>query len=140
MTSRRATMAAVVGLLGALIFVAGAGHVYLRRWRRAAVWFVGGVAGLVALSLAFADPAVESLAALPPEVTAPYFLFLSLSVADAYLVASGTTATTDLPGPLGGDESGEAGGTSDSSGRTTDPGLRFCWYCAASLPESVDRE
>lgn len=136
-TGRRATVAALVGLAGVSVLVAGAGHAYLRRWRRAAVWFVGSVAGLVAVAAAFSDPAVASLTGLPVTVTGPYVLFLLLSVVDAYAVASGV-AGESLPGALRATE--PEGITCASCGRTTDPRLRFCWYCAAALPESAERE
>lgn len=138
-SQRRATVAALVGLAGALVLIAGAGHVYLRRWRRAAVWFAGGVAGLVALTFAFVDPTVSSLTALPVTVTGPYFLFLTLSVADAYAVARGMAAR-GVPGPMEADEAAEGGVSCESCGRTTDPRLRFCWYCATTLPESAEGE
>lgn len=135
---RRATIATLVGLVGAVLLVAGAGHAYLRRWRRAGIWFAGGVAGLLAVALAFADQSVDSLAALPLTVTGPYLLFLILSVADAYAVARGA-GEGGLPGPLGA-TADEEGVACESCGKTTDPELRFCWYCATTLPESVGEE
>lgn len=137
-TRRRATVAALVGTVGAAILVAGAGHVYLRRWRRAAVWFVGGVAGLAALVIAFSDPSVTELAALPMTVVGPYLLFLSLSVADAYAVGQGVA--DGMPDGPPGAAKAEGGVACESCGRSTDPQLRFCWYCSATIPETVEGE
>ncbi|WP_410765385.1 zinc ribbon domain-containing protein [Haloferax sp. DFSO60] len=84
---RRALVAALVGVLGASLGIAGAGHVYLREWRRAIAWFsfVVGV-GLVLLST-FATPTPSSFDSLPPEVTVPVIVLLFLSALDAYRIA-----------------------------------------------------
>lgn len=164
---RRATVAVLVGLVGATIMVAGVGHVYLRRWRRAATWFGGGVVFFAALIVTFADPTATSVASVPPSVLAPYFLFLTFSVADAYLVARrGGAPASALPASLGanagdvaargGDANGVATRETDAGdaavqgtdanaacpacGKPVDADLAFCWYCAAPLGESAERE
>lgn len=164
---RRATVALLVGLVGASIMIAGAGHVYLRRWRRAATWFVGGVAVFAVLVSTFADPTTASMESVPPVVLVPYVLFLTLSAADAYLVARRDgAASSALPAALGAgaadarrtdaandarrtDAADGADADSDvtdstaachSCGRRVDADLTFCWYCAAPLGEGAERE
>lgn len=142
-TRRRATIAAIVGLVGATIMVAGVGHVYLRKWRRAAMWFVGGVAAFAILVTVFADPTATTMETLPLTVLAPYFLFLTLSVADAYVVAQrATTSSSALPDSLGISETDadESGVTCPSCGRAAATDLQFCWYCAAPIQEPSERE
>jgi hypothetical protein len=120
-------LAALIGVLGASVGIAGAGHVYLREWRRAVAWFtfVLGV-GLVLLSV-FSDPA--SLANtdptdLPTTVTAPLFLLLFLSSLDAYYVASRGVQ---------GDGENEGGAKCPHCGGDLDPDVTFCPWCATEL-------
>ncbi|MDS0298107.1 zinc ribbon domain-containing protein [Halogeometricum sp. S1BR25-6] len=122
-TRRRAMVAAFVGVLGASVGIAGAGHVYLREWRRAASWFAFVVgAGLVLLSV-FADPTAVTFATLdqvPSEVTGPLFVLLFLSTFDAYYVA-------------GRDARDETGPRCPACGGELDPEVRFCPWCATEL-------
>ncbi|ELZ27248.1 hypothetical protein C474_17919 [Halogeometricum pallidum JCM 14848] len=116
-------VAAFVGVLGASVGVAGAGHVYLREWRRAVSWFTFVVgAGLILLSV-FADPTAVTLSTLdeiPPEVTGPLFVLLFLSTFDAYYVAA-------------------RGGVGDAEPRCPvcrgelDPQVTFCPWCATEF-------
>lgn len=119
---RRALVAALVGVLGATLGIAGAGHVYLREWRRAIAWFtfVIGV-GLVLLSM-FADPAAASLGTLPAEVTVPIITLLFLSALDAYRVAffRGRQSAEDAP-------------VCPACGGNLDYQLTFCPWCATEI-------
>lgn len=124
---RRALVAAVAGLLGAVLGVAGAGHAYLGEWRRAIAWFslVLG-AGLVLVSV-LADPRTVTLSTLPPAVVATLVGLLVLSAADAYRVARERGTGRGTSGPPG------TTGTARSCpncGRSVDPAVGFCWYCA----------
>jgi hypothetical protein len=133
-------VAAFVGVLGASVGVAGAGHVYLREWRRAASWFTFVVgAGLILLSV-FGDPTSVTFATLdqvPSEVTGPLFVLLFLSTFDAYYVAArGVRDETESRCPVCRGE--------------LDPEVRFCPWCATEFerrpvepgadPEPVDPE
>lgn len=127
---RRAVVAAVVATFGALIGVAGAGHAYLREWRRAFGWFalvVGSSAFLILtfVDLSTADPATVGLADLPPEVKLPILALLLLSTFDAYQVANHDARP----------ESEDGGVPCPSCGRTLDADLPFCPWCAESLDD-----
>ncbi|MUV58107.1 hypothetical protein SAMN04487947_1043 [Halogeometricum rufum] len=122
-TRRRAVVAAVVGVVGASVGIAGAGHVYLREWRRAVAWFtfVLGV-GLVLLSV-FTDPAAltwESIGDLPSVVTAPLFVLLFLSTFDAYYVGVRGPQTDD-------------GVRCPACRGELDPEMTFCPWCATEF-------
>ena len=122
---RRALIAGAIGMVGAVLGVAGAGHAYLRKWRRAIAWFslVLGV-GLVLVS-AFVDPATTSPAEMPPVVTVPLLALLLLSAVDAYVVAR---RQVDRPQP-------DADGTvaCPNCGKDVDPDLEFCHWCTDRL-------
>ncbi|RDI71187.1 zinc ribbon domain-containing protein [Halopelagius longus] len=130
-TRRRAMVAALVGVLGASVGIAGAGHVYLRRWRRALAWFTFVVAVGVALVFAFADPTTVSVSdpsALPTEVTGPVFALLFLSTVDAYYVAARG-------------HRGESGPRCPNCGGELDAQMTFCPWCATELkgrPDGVE--
>ncbi|WP_396610387.1 zinc ribbon domain-containing protein [Haloferax sp. S1W] len=120
---RRALVAALVGILGASLGIAGAGHVYLREWRRAIAWFTFVVgAGLVLLS-AFADPAAATLSELPTEVTVPIIGLLFLSALDAYRIG--------MRGPGHRNDDGQP--TCPACGGGLDRKLDFCPWCAEEL-------
>jgi hypothetical protein len=129
--NRRAAVAAVVGVLGAVLGVAGAGHVYLRRWRRAAAWFSGVLGVSLVLLFVLTDPRTVSAETLPPTVAGPILALLFVSVVDAYLVGRrGTTRRT----------SDEDGPTCPACSRSVDPGIDFCWYCSARLEVEAEAE
>ncbi|MGQ4555812.1 DUF7575 domain-containing protein [Halobellus sp. GM3] len=129
--TRRAMIAALVAVLGASLGVAGAGHLYLRRWRRAVAWFSFVVGAALVLLWLFADPSTVSLtdpasvaalepSALPATVTAPLFGLLLLSTFDAYRLASVGVRTTDEP-------------QCPNCGGELDPEIDFCPWCTIEL-------
>jgi len=120
---RRAAVAVVVGSVGAVLGVAGAGHVYLRRWRRAAAWFAGVLGVSLVLVFLFVDPGTVTAESLPTVVLVPLVALLLASVVDAYRVARVS------------DESGDDDPTCPSCGRSLDPTLDFCWYCSDRADE-----
>ena len=122
-TRRRALVAALVGLVGGVVGIAGVGHVYLREWRRAIAWFVLVLGAGLALVTTFADPQTATPSTLPTEVTAPVFALLLLNAVDAYYVASRSTESAEAT----------AGDTCPSCGRETDASLEFCPWCAERL-------
>lgn len=149
---RRALIAAAVGLLGAALGAAGAGHAYLREWRRAIAWFlvVLGV-GLVLVSV-YTDPATVSWQSdLPLEVVLPLLVLSLLSALDAYAVArkqATAPATTAASGEQDSAVSGVRGGVSSERsdeeltcphcGQEVDPELDFCHWCTEPLERDVD--
>jgi hypothetical protein len=124
---RRAAVAAVVGAIGATVGIAGAGHVYLRQWRRAAAWFSVVLGASLFLVFAFTDPRTVTADSLPPEVVWPVVALLLASVADAYFAGRGGRAT--------GGRAEEDGPSCPACGRELDPALDFCWYCSAPVEE-----
>lgn len=136
---RRALIAAVVGLLGAALGAAGAGHAYLREWRRAVAWFsvVLGV-GLVLVSM-YTDPAtITWQSSLPLEVVLPLLVLSVLSALDAYAVArkQTTAASEQAPESQAGAVAVDGAGEEVSCphcGRDVDPELDFCHWCTEPL-------
>jgi TM2 domain-containing membrane protein YozV len=130
-TRRRALIATLVAVLGASLGIAGAGHLYLRRWRRAAAWFTFVVGATLVLLSVFADPAILSLSDpgalaalepsdLPATVTIPLFGLLLLSAFDAYRLAAVGPRTTDEP------QCPNCGGELDTE-------IDFCPWCTIEL-------
>lgn len=128
--NRRVAVAVLVGSAGAVLGVAGAGHVYLRRWRRAAAWFAGVLGVSVALVVLLTDPQTVTPGTLPPTVVGPLVALLLASVADTYLVGRGATRTR------GGDD----GPSCPSCGRDVETGAEFCWYCATPFDAGDDSD
>ncbi|MFB6251166.1 MAG: zinc ribbon domain-containing protein [Halobellus sp.] len=133
-TRRRAMIAALVAVLGASVGVAGVGHLYLRKWRRAAAWFSLVVGATIVLLSVFVDPSTLSLAGpaalasidpetLPTVVTVPVFGLLFLNALDAYRLA-----TRDLRPP---DEV-----TCPHCGGELDLDISFCPWCTEKLPDA----
>ena len=84
----RPILAAVLAML-----FPGLGHLVLRQWKRALLWFVTIMSGGVALLLLYdvdvagsGSSPTEAAAALPIDVTLPLLLLYGLSALDAYLV------------------------------------------------------
>ena len=120
---RRPAVAAVLALA-----VAGLGHAYLRRWGRAAAWFLTIVTTGVVLVDAFADPNA-GIAEMPLIVLVPLLGLFVLSAVDAYLLASRTPAS-------GGEseaDAGDDGPRCPECGREVDPELDFCQWCTRRL-------
>ena len=132
--TRRAIVATLAAVLGATVGIAGVGHLYLRRWRRAAAWFVVVLGATVALLAVFVLPGLGDLAgvaaiepsSLPGVVVWPVFALLLLNTLDAHRLAT--------IGPRTGD-----GPTCPSCGKAADPDLDFCPWCTIEL-EWVDPE
>jgi len=131
--NRRAVIATLAAVLGATVGIAGVGHLYLRRWRRAAAWFAVVVGATVALIAAFVFPGMAGAgdpgavaaavdpASLPGTVVWPVFALLLLSTFDAHRVATATpTAGGDSP-------------ACPSCGKELDRDLEFCPWCTAEL-------
>jgi len=133
--TRRAIAATLAAVLGATVGIAGVGHLYLRRWRRAAAWFVVVLGATVALLAVFvlpdlgglADPAAVAAiepSSLPGIVVWPVFALLLFSTLDAHRLATAEPRAGDGP-------------TCPSCGKAADPDLDFCPWCTVEL-EWVD--
>lgn len=121
----------------------GLGHVYLRSWLRAAIWF--GLAMATAYLVvpadtlaAFEQNGLDGLVAasesLPLSVIAPLFVVRTLNVVDAYLTAT----RQQIPKPGTDDE----GDPCPQCGKPLDEELDFCPWCTTRFddPEESDDE
>ena len=115
--------------------VAGLGHVYLRRWSRAAGWFAMILGTGLALIGLFAEP-TAGIEQLPPTVLYPVVGLFLLSAVDAYLIARSGVAR-----PSGSGGSGESDGpTCPHCGGELDADLSFCHWCTTPLDRGGDEE
>jgi hypothetical protein len=123
-TGRRPLVAVLFGALGATVGIAGAGHAYLRQWRRAIGWFLAGIgAFFVLVSLFVGDPANVAVSTLPLTVSVPFALFLMLSTVDAYRLARDEERVVE----------GDTGPSCPNCGRPVDDDLDFCQWCSEPL-------
>ncbi|WP_335999917.1 zinc ribbon domain-containing protein [Halorientalis halophila] len=130
---KRPILAAVLGLL-----YPGLGHVYLREWVRALLWF-----GLIVLTGSLLIPdsvypstlTVDSLMAMseamPLEALVALSAVTGMNMVDAYVLASRNNRTSQRVAE---------GGQCPSCGREVDPDLEFCHWCTTELQGSVDAE
>jgi hypothetical protein len=123
----------------------GLGHLYLRLWGRAILWFVFVVTSTTLLvpddvyPATFSVEAVVGAAQAIPLVVSLVVLALSaLNVVDAYLMArrmdGGNDSGTDRMG-LGAGTGGSDDGTQTcpSCGKELDEDLDFCHWCTTEL-------
>ncbi|MFC6941405.1 zinc ribbon domain-containing protein [Salinirubellus sp. GCM10025818] len=110
----------------------GLGHLYLRRWGRAAGW----LAVLSGVTVFLVDPAaVDALVnggPVDPAALAPILVVGGLSVVDAYLLAHVQNALARLTVSSGGRLT-----HCPSCGRELDPDIEFCQWCAAEDVEPM---
>jgi hypothetical protein len=107
----------------------GLGHVYLRLWGRALLWFLSIVTATALLVPQEAYPstlsvgaAVEAAQALPLTVSLTILLMTGLNVLDAYLMAKRS-----------GQPEEEGGRTCPNCGKEVDEDLEFCQWCTTEL-------
>jgi len=128
LSRKRPWLAALLGVLAT-----GLGHLYLRRWRRAAGW----LAALLGVSYLFVDPAAVQAASggggadVDLVALAPVLVVGSLSALDAYLLARARNA---LASATVTSEDGLA--QCPNCRGEVDPDLDFCHWCAAELPDA----
>ena len=121
------------------MLVTGLGHLYLRRWARAAGWV------LLAFGASMFVPtealeAVWNGSSLAVEQLAPVLVVGVASIVDAYLVARSHNARYHAQ------QAALAGATADvdavaqcpACGRDVDPDLDFCHWCTTELQSSAD--
>lgn len=136
----------LAGLL-ALIYP-GLGHVYVRAWGRALLWFALAIATTLFVvpeevaetTKPFADPmaASEAIVAQTPTLgVVSILLVIAFSMIDAYLMArrAGDTTTSE-------DTTAETDTTHTcpECGREVDPELSFCHWCSTELPDDAESE
>ncbi|WP_276256442.1 DUF7575 domain-containing protein [Halomontanus rarus] len=138
-STTRPWLAVLFGLL-----VTGFGHLYLRRWRRAAGWILLVIA---VSSLFVPTAAIETLAAeeMPPlHQIAPLLLATGASVVDAYILAVRSKYSDAQPSTRPPTHHATETVSCPNCGKTVDPELEFCHWCTTRLtdadPDSDDRE
>ncbi|RDZ63263.1 zinc ribbon domain-containing protein [Haloferax sp. Atlit-12N] len=148
LTKVRPWLAAILGLA-----ITGLGHLYLRRWRRAAMW----VLLTLAVSALFVPPeALESLSnagTMPPSEFVsiltellPILAVSLVSVLDAFFLGLQQAAERAARSAAdAADDSVAAVSDSDSDavtcpecGREVDADLDFCHWCTTRLDEPTD--
>lgn len=135
---RRALIAAAIGLLGAVIGIAGVGHAYLRRWRRAIAWFLLVIAVGIVLVSVYTDPTDVTPAEMPLEVTLPLLALLLLSAFDAYIVARDEATAAAEPAAVENAQPEAEVASCPYCGRDLDPELDFCHWCTKPLDRSYE--
>lgn len=119
----------------------GLGHIYLREWLRAVVWFglmlsatsilVPVTPTPVELSLtAVIDTSVAAAEAVPFRSQLALFAITMLSMADAYWIASQGNKQAET----------EEGLSCPHCGRELDEDISFCHWCTTRLEYPDDRE
>jgi hypothetical protein len=109
----------------------GLGHVYLREWARALLWFglvLTTASLLIPESVVPATFSLESMTRmsreLPPETLLALVVITAMSMIDAYWMATRNNQ----------EQAQKATGTScPNCGRDVDPDLDFCHWCTARL-------
>lgn len=131
----RPWLAAVLALL-----VAGLGHAYLRRWRRAFMWFGWIFGSGLVLTAVFADSASAQPAVLAPEILIPLLLLFLMSAIDAFRLGKADLGTQIGGADISSDapESADAEPTCPHCGKGIDPDLDFCTWCTEPLPQNED--
>lgn len=114
----------------------GLGHVYLRRWGRAFIWFVTIIATVVWLVPASAMPSALSVDAImqaranvPQHVALIALVLSALSVVDAYRIAANSGQEPEEASPVG--EEGTQ--TCPNCGKELDENLEFCHWCTTEF-------
>ncbi len=136
----------LAGLL-ALIYP-GLGHVYVRSWGRALLWFALSIATTLFVVpdevAETADPIANPMAAseaivsqTPTLGVVSILLVIAFSMVDAYLTARRAGESTAADEETAPSES-ETPQTCPECGREVDPDLSFCHWCSAELPENED--
>lgn len=105
--------------------VTGLGHIYLRRWQRAVGWLLVAMAA----TALFVPPEVIENAARLSEVSlwdvAPMLFVVSLSAADAYLLARQQNVVTEI----------RSAERCPHCYHELDGNVSFCPWCASELPD-----
>jgi len=128
----------------------GLGHLYLRLWGRAILWFVFVITSTTLLipddaypSTFSVDAVLNAAQAIPLAVSLTVLALSALNVVDAYLMArrmqGGSTSTTDSVGlgtGIGSGGDGDGTQTCPHCGKELDEDLEFCHWCTTELDDS----
>ena len=122
-TSKRPWLAALFAVV-----ITGLGHLYLREWFRAAMWYGFALsAALIFIPESTVQALVDSGAQPPLTEIAPILMVQMLSVIDAYRLALRRNAMVGkTPCPY--------------CGRPLDEDLQFCHWCTTQLEVSEETE
>jgi len=134
---RRVLVTVLIAIAGAMIGVAGAGHAYLRRWRRSLLWLTVTMGAAVLLINQYVPNPGEldpfDTGALPMEVTLPLFVIIAISVFDATLLAYLDGRSTSGVGTTESDAVDDGNVSCPHCGKATDAELDFCTWCTKPL-------
>ncbi|WP_424006169.1 DUF7575 domain-containing protein [Haloferax denitrificans] len=149
LTKHRPWLAAILGLV-----LTGLGHLYLRRWRRAALWVLltFAVSALFVPPEAF-DPLTGGAAIPPSEFAAvlgelvPILVVSFASVLDAFFLGlRQAAARAERSAVEDAEESAATVADPDADavtcpecGREVDADIDFCHWCTTRLDEPIDR-
>lgn len=132
---KRPWLAALLGLIAT-----GFGHLYLRRWWRAAGWllasfitsavFVSDGAIQTATGVMM-DPGSASVSSFPVMELLPIYAVLAASVVDAYVIARMNNRLVM--------EQRQGIQRCPACGRQIDPEVSFCQWCGTEQKEETDR-
>jgi len=136
-SSKNTGKSPVIAALLAVLYP-GLGHVYLRRWGRALLWFGLIIATIVVLVPEAAMPTtfsvdaiVEAQEAVPTHVAGLALALSIMSVVDAYWIAAQTGE--DEQAQVADDET--ATRSCPSCGKELDEDIDFCHWCTTKLDE-----
>lgn len=118
----------------------GLGHVYLRRWGRALLWFITIIATVVWLvppeavpNTLTVDAILESREAVPERVALIALVLSVLSVIDAYWIAAQTGSDESESSSHVGEDGTQ---TCPNCGKEIDENLDFCHWCTTEFKTS----
>jgi uncharacterized paraquat-inducible protein A len=124
------------------ILYPGLGHVYLRKWARALVWFVTIIVSSTLLVPPDAIPSSISLdsliaagQAIPLPVSLSILAITLLSVVDAYVTAKQINQQSGAMTPTAGAGGDGSVGSCPNCGKDLDEDLDFCPWCSERLVE-----
>jgi len=122
--------------LGALLsfFLPGIGHVYLREWLRAAMWFALAVSAVL-LFVPMPDAVMASAEAGGMESA---WTAAMEATSDLSLEAMVPVLAVRIFSRSVGSDDGNGGAECPSCGRTVDDDLDFCQWCTTPLPGRED--
>ncbi|POG56431.1 zinc ribbon domain-containing protein [Haloferax marisrubri] len=151
LTKVRPWLAAILGLA-----ITGLGHLYLRRWRRAAMWVLVTLAVATLFVPSGAFEALNAAETMPPSEFAsvltellPVLAVSFVSVLDAFFLGLRQAAEAQAKAARDAAEADDAVLTDSDAesdevtcpecGREVDADLDFCHWCTTRLDEPTDR-
>ncbi|WP_049915732.1 zinc ribbon domain-containing protein [Haloferax mucosum] len=118
------------------VFITGAGHLFLRRWRRASVWIALAISVVFLFVPESARVALLSGGPRPPLMdVAPALAVTLVSALDAFLLGVQQAAESSTPHTPGEDAETVS---CPQCGREIDAELDFCHWCTVRFDEPRD--